>query len=123
MVLAAVACLIAVWFVGCATNPVKGWTMVWSGNLPQLNEPELNHSTYKPNKVVVDDCNEFLKQSGYPGWLVESVSIYEDKTGRHGVAINIETGPRRYTIFYLMYDKADKKTKVIKGATTTQFHM
>ncbi len=81
--------------------------------------------TYKKYQGVIDDYRAFVKknQTEYPIWLPDLVSIYEDKSGRHAVQITVETGPRRYTDFYLMYVKSDKRTKVIKGATAIQFHM
>jgi len=123
------------WVAGCAEpNPVKGWKS-WNA---QLNPPNLQNYHNYPNtwyyppdqiyhidKAVIDDYQDFiekLKQKN-PTLYVSEIYFYEGGTGQHAVKLIIETGPREYVDYFLMYDKSNVRTKVIEGRKWHQFHI
>lgn len=80
---------------------------------------------YQKYTAVIDDYRDFIKKTKveHPSWWISNISIYEDKTGLHAVALSIETDLREYTNFYLMYDKSDVRKRVTKGSSWHQFHI
>jgi hypothetical protein len=106
--------------VGCVVNPVKNWTCVYDSFAPGHDETVL-----KKYKVILDDYQDFNKKTAqeHPSWYFSSMQIYEDQSGRHAIKVIMETGPRDYTDFFLMYDKSDMRTKIIKGSTERAFHI
>jgi len=97
--------------------------MVWTTDFYGADAPDAH--TYQKYKVLIDDYRDFINKAEpkHEVWYVGNISIYENPTGRHAAGVTVETGPRRYTDYYLMYDQSDKRTKVIKGGSWTQFHM
>src|SRR4051794_39521209 len=98
------------WIVGCATpKPVPDPLANWHGSsLANL------HS----NKAIMEDYQgyiqnlQLLKQGGFVG----AVDFFEDGIGQHAVDITI--GARGSWLRHiLIYDKADKRIKVIVYAT------
>jgi hypothetical protein len=115
-----------VWLVGCASvDPVKGW----NGHNANLDPPNLTNyfsgKIYYVDEAILDDYPKFIEQlkKKYPHLYVSEVDFYEDGTGQHAIKLTIETEMRDYREYYLMYDKSNVRTKVIKGSTSHQFHM
>jgi hypothetical protein len=110
---------------GCATpNPVKGWKS-WNANLQPPNEHHPNEPYYQIDKAIIDDYQAYIKkiQPKNQDLYIDEVDFYEDGTGQHAVRFVIETGLREYAEYYLMYNKSNVRTKVIKGGTWHQFHI
>jgi hypothetical protein len=126
----------SIFMAGCAApNPVREWKPV--AELPDVpsqrnkRPPGYNTSTYLPGQLyhvdqaILDDYPNFIEElkRKYPIVYLDYVHFYEDGTGQHAVKISVLTGSRQYTEFYLMYDKANVRSKVIKGRTWVQFHI
>jgi hypothetical protein len=113
--------LALIWLSGCAApNPVKGWRAHYA-NVDPPNRT--NYRNYQIDRSIIDDYKNFvatLKKRYAMVWVAE-IYYYEDGTGQHAVKLAIKTGPRRYNEFYLMYDRANARTKVIKGKSWEQF--
>jgi hypothetical protein len=118
--------LASIWLSGCAApNPVKGWKAHYA-NLDPPNRTNYYRAAqnYQIDQSIIDDHKHFvetLKKRYAIQWVAE-IYYYEDGTGQHAVKLTIKTGPRDYNDFYLMYDKANARTKVIKGKSWQQFH-
>jgi hypothetical protein len=94
-----------VWTAGCATqkpDPLAGW---YSTN------------NLSSNKVIADDYQDYIqKLSLRKREFVLSINFFEDRTGQH--AVNIATGENgRYWKHILIYDKNNKRIKVIQYKT------
>lgn len=127
--------LTLIWITGCAApDPVKGWK-AHSANFDPPNRTNYhnypNSWYYRPDQIyqidqsIIEDHRNFVEElkEKYPHvWVVE-IYYYEDGTGQHAVKLRIETEMRDYKEFYLMYDKANVRTKVIKGRIWHQFHI
>src|SRR5206468_10793470 len=79
-------------------NPVKGWT------------------TCQKPAVIAEDYQAFIDERlrNHSMWWVKETYFYEDGTGRHAAKIVAETGSRKYTEYFLIYDKSNVRMKVIK---------
>jgi hypothetical protein len=126
----------AIFMVGCATpNPVRDWKPVTAiPDVPSRRNqkpPGYNTSIYLPgelyhiDRAILEDYPKFIEQlkGKYRVVYFNQVHFYEDGTGQHAVKLSIQTDSRQYTEFYLVYDKTNARTKVIKGRTWHQFHI
>lgn len=110
---------------GCAApNPVKGWKS-WYANLQPPNEHHPNEPYYQIDKAIIDDYQNFIEKlkGKNPALYISEIYFYEGGDGKHAVKLVIETGPRKYVEYFLMYDKSNARTSVIKGQTWRQFHI
>jgi hypothetical protein len=115
---------IFIWMVGCATNPVEGWALLFSSpnHMGAVIPGEPLHHQYK---AMIDDYQAYLENAKlkHPDWSVHEVRIYEHSSGQHAVKLIFHSGYQEYKDFYLMYDKSDVRTRVIKGKTRVLFHI
>jgi uncharacterized protein YceK len=116
-------------------DPVKGWNSwgpmdeaarpggtynwtshTWSETLP--GHPPLD-------QAIKDDYQAYAHKvwPKGPDFFISEVEFYEDGTGRHAVKLTLEPGSREYKVYYLMYDKNNVRTKVVRGGTYHQFHI
>jgi hypothetical protein len=123
-------CILLIAVSGClvegAVNPVKAWNILYSGDCVYAAlVPKPDEIFLHKYKVILDDYQDFYKRTTqeHPSWDFSSMQFCEDKTGRHAIKVSIETGPRDYTDFFLMYNKSDMRTKIIKGSTERAFHI
>ena len=100
--------LAAIWVAGCTTpkhnpDPLEGWKSYDGNHL---------------DKAITDDCQDYIQklppkelEKGY----VLGINFFEDGTGQH--AGKIETGSNgKLWMHVLIYDKENKRIKVIKYA-------
>jgi hypothetical protein len=110
---------------GCTTSdPVRGWKC-WYANLQPPNQHSPGEPYYHIDQAIIDDYQDFVERQKLknPTLYVAEVYFYEDGAGQHAVKLVVETGLRKYVEYFLMYDKANLRTKVIKGKTWHQFHI
>jgi hypothetical protein len=102
--------------VGCTwSDPVKGWKS-WDVGLAPPND-------HIVNKAIIEDYHNFFEtlKNPYPG--TEAVYYFVDeKTGRQAIKISMQEEYHRYVYYYLMYDKSNVRTKVIKMNAPYEFH-
>jgi hypothetical protein len=93
-----------------ALDPLAGWKSIGFGS---------------PNKAITDDYQGFIEnlKPKNSNLYVTETDFYEDGTGQHAVKLTMETNPRVYVEYILIYDKSNVRTKVIKGNTLHQFHI
>jgi uncharacterized protein YceK len=86
-----------------SVDPLQGWTS-W----PPWDEGKHSHL----DKAIKDDYQNYLHKHE-PGYFDTGPTYFEDGTGRHAVKIQVGRNGF-YKIHIFMYDKSDKRTKVIK---------
>jgi hypothetical protein len=103
-----------IWAVGCGpvSNPLKGWT----GRSAE--------SGYRLDKAIMDDFENYIQTLPSNERAIAddkySQMFYEDGTGQHAVEISM---PLKGTWWkhVLIYDKNNKRTRVIKYASGRYF--
>jgi hypothetical protein len=114
---------------GCATpDPLAGWKSEgWQmeGNSGSAFGPAQDYVAAIPyDKAILKDVQAFLKtlpvykdQFGDSNGTdcVTNISYFQDGAGRHAVRITAELKYHSYTEFYLIYDKSNVRTAVIKA--------
>jgi hypothetical protein len=91
-----------VWVVGCATpNPLAGWKVYF----------------HEPDQTITNDYQDYIQklppeERKYAG----GIQYFEDGTGQHAVKIEIGLNGTWWQ-HVLIYDKNDKRIKVIKYAS------
>jgi hypothetical protein len=94
-----------VWIVGCATtapNPLAGW--------------QKDYDTRPDDPIIEKDCNDFIKTFQPVGQRPAQITgLYKDGTGQHAANIEIFKYHQNASCeYFLIYDKDDKRIKVIK---------
>ncbi len=112
---------------GCATpNPVAGWTC-HDANLDPPNQ--LMSASYEPpgwiyhvDQTIIDDSQAYMQKlkAKDQDLNVDEVDYYEDGTGRHAVRFTLESDLQEYAEYYLIYDRNNVRTKVVKTAAGHQ---
>ena len=98
-----------IWGTGCATpkhnfDPLNGWSFCFSQDPNKLD------------KAITDDYEGYIqKLPAEERNYVGTIHFFEDRTGEH--AVNIEIGLNgTWWEHVLIYDKENKRIKVIKYA-------
>jgi hypothetical protein len=92
---------------GCATpNPLVGW--------------QKDYDTRPDDPIIEKDCNDFIRTFQPVGQRPAQVTgIFKDGTGQHAANIEIfEYHQNASWQYVLIYDKDDKRIKVIKYGYT-----
>ena len=84
-----------------ATNPLAGWQKAY-------NE--------EPSKIIDEDLNAFITQRSPEGYRpVEVIGYYKNNAGQHALNLELFEYHKNSSWHYvLVYDKDDKRIKVIK---------
>jgi hypothetical protein len=115
-----------VWASGCTTpNPVKSWKSHNANFDPPNTTNYFSGQIYHIDTAILDDYPKFIEQlkKENPDLHVSEIDFYEDGTGQHAVKLTIEKELREYVEYYVMYDKSNVRTKVIKGKNWHQSQM
>jgi hypothetical protein len=117
--------MVCVWVVSCAMNPVKNWKCEFSSGEGMAEYVTPNKDIRQKYKTIIDDYQKYVKdkQAIHPTWNLITVEIYEGNMGQHAVKIVFRVEAYTDKNFFLMYDKSDVRTKVIKAGTETHFHI
>lgn len=127
--------VVCVWIAGCTVpDPVKGWKSHYANLDPPNRTNYHNYPNtwyYSPDQIyqidqsIINDHKNFVEtlKKKYPTLWVAEVYYYEDGTGQHTVKLVIEIGPEEFAEYYLMYDKTNVRTKVIRGSRWHHFHI
>jgi hypothetical protein len=103
---------------------VEGWTS-HNANLEPPNRQKGRSymppgSIYHIDQKIIDDYKAYIQQvkPTESDLYVDEVDFYEDGTGQHAVRIVINTNTyHKFAVYYLMYDKDNVRTKIIKAGT------
>jgi uncharacterized protein YceK len=106
-----------------SVDPLKGWSSwYFLDDEPQpagsYNKTTKTWSETRPPKhppldqAIKDDYKKYLDKHE-PGYFADGPTYFEDGTGRHAVKIQVGRNGF-YKIYIFMYDKSDKRIKVIK---------
>jgi hypothetical protein len=104
------------WFSGGtapkpAPDPLAGWTFK---PFPGWEVPPYGRNTNHLDKVVIDDYQDFIGNE-HLDLFGAITGFFEDSTGRHAVEFQAFPPGKNATWNYvLIYDKENKKVKVIK---------
>jgi hypothetical protein len=102
------------WVAGCATSsldPLADWTF---RPFPGWGVNPNGHNNNTLDKVITDDYQDFILKHKLS--VAGAISgFFEDGTGRHAVKFDTYVPNQNATLTYaLIYDKDNKRTKVIK---------
>jgi hypothetical protein len=96
--------------VGCVapkpvSEPMSGWNRL----------PDRDQSL---NKSLIDDCQSYVRPLRAEGHFIDDSDIwfFQNGSGQHAIEIEMTTD-RRQLVHVLIYDKNDKRIKVIKYAS------
>jgi hypothetical protein len=125
----------ALWIVGCSTphptdlDLIEGWKCLYQTDPADYGNAEnsLDEHLHHDYKAILDDSRDFIKKlersSGISAsdpdrfFMVTSGKFYEDGAGQHAVMYMVRIKTRWFDTVYtylLLYDKSNKRTKVIK---------
>jgi uncharacterized protein YceK len=98
-------------------NPVKNWK---SASL-DLDRAEVHRTdgAHKVDRAIVEDCQKFIKEKDA---YASEAYFYEDGTGQHAVKLVLEIDYAKWRYYFLLYDKSNVRTKVVKGPKWHTLH-
>ena len=92
------------------SDPLATWTFK---PYPHFENPPYGHNANHLDQVIVDDYEGYIKKNNlYPVSAI--TGFYEDGTGQHAVEFLASYAPAYSRKYVLIYDKENKRIKVIK---------
>jgi hypothetical protein len=94
------------WDAGCATrtpDPLAGWRCI-------------GYNASSVDKTIRDDYQDFIQKlpTNERGYNVGPIQFFEDGMGKHAVEFEVFVGGNTSWRCALIYDKENKRVKVIK---------
>jgi hypothetical protein len=99
-----------------SADPLKGWNS-WTSWDEESHPAEFSQPVQPAKhaplaKTIKDDYQNYLNQ--HQSIPIDIHLFYEDGTGQHAVKVQTETFDRDFITYIFIYDKFDKRTKVMK---------